>query len=460
MATVDGSACPSPFISETLYPYVDGCKYWVVTLRRWRGLIMTVHGGRNCAENPLTPGSNATRCCIPCPVFDWTYRNDYKMLTDGAAWVHVTGFICCGFLLLSMFVLPSTATRRSYLNMVLLSTIMVLELGFIIPLARQPKQCYDAITANNQSSNFTCAFSGACVAFGLMFFATWVTVRAAFMHLQICWSYTPLFMSNAIATIVAGAISIGLTAATIAHSGVSYRFGGYCHVNVGSLATFWGFILGFCGIALLLQLATFGFVVRVYMSSAWQKRNDPSSRSVSVVSSTRAQQARATARRVREALVVQWRSLALVAVAIFTTVFVCVIFIFFDDRVTQQAFNDVDKLIPWIICLISTQDKSQCYQYTDALIIPEGLAVATLFILAFVGIETFLLLFRFEILTAWWGFLRTPWWKKRTSSRKSSGTMSGEMYAPGGLPRFTGETPMGTPPKRIVSEESRDSRAV
>lgn len=421
---------------------------------------MIVYGGRNCAENPLTPGPNATRCCIPCPVFDWTYRDDYKILTDGAAWVHATGFICCGFLLLSMLVLPPTTTRRSYLNIILLSAIMVLEMGFIIPLARQPVQCYDAITPNNQSSNFTCAFSGDCVALGLIFFTTWVTVRAILMHLQICWSYTPLAMTNIIATAVAGSISIGLTAATIAHSGVSYRFGGYCHVNVGSLATFWGFILGFCGIALLLQVATFGFVIRIYMTSAWQTRNDPSSRSVSVVSSTRTQQARATARRVREALVLQWRSLAIVAVAILTTVFVCVVFIFFDDRMTQEAFSDVDKLIPWIICLISTQDKSRCYQYTGAIIVSEELAVTTLFILAFVGIETFLLLFRFEILIAWWGFLRTPWWKKRTSSRKSSETMSGELYVPGGLPRFTGETPLGTPPKRIVSDESRDIRAV
>ncbi|KAF2166431.1 hypothetical protein M409DRAFT_54782 [Zasmidium cellare ATCC 36951] len=437
MATVD--ACPSPFISETLYPFTDG-----------------FYGGRNCAENPLTPGPNATRCCIPCPVFDWTYRNDFKILTDGAAWVHVAGFICRGFLLLSMLVLPSTATRRSYLNVVLLSAIMVLELGFIIPLARQPEQCYDPITPNNESSSFTCAFSAACVALGLMFFTTWVTVRAILMHLQICWNYTPLALTHTIATIVTGAISIGLTAATISHSGVSYRFGGYCHVNVGSLATFWGFILGFCGIALLLQLTTFGYVIRVYMSSAWQARNDPSSRSASVVSSSRARQARATARRVREVLVLQWGALAIVASAILTTVFVCVVFIFFDDRLTREAFSDVDKLIPWIICLVSRQNKSQCYQYTDVVIIPEDLAVATLFILAFVGIETFLLLFRFEIFTAWWGFLRTPWWKKKASSRKSSATLSGEMHAPGGLPRFTGETPADTPPKRIASEDSRE----
>lgn len=378
------------------------------------------------------------------------------MLTDGAAWVHVAGFICCGFLLISMLVLPSKATRRNYVNTVLLGAIMVLELGFIIPLARQPEQCFDPITPNDQGSNFTCAFSGACVALGLMFFTIWVMVRAILMHLQICWSFTPLAMTHGVATVGAVAVSIGLTAATIAHSGVSYRFGGYCHVNVGSLATFWGWLLAFVGIALILQIATFAYVIKVYLSSAWQRRNDPSARSASIVSSSRARQARATARRVREVLVLQWRSLAIVFAAILTTVFVCVVFIFFDDRLTRKAFSDVDSLIPWIICLLARQNKSACYQYTDVFIISENLAVATLFILAFVGIETFLLLVRLELFTAWIGLIKTLWWKKRTSSRKSSATMSGEMYPPGGLPRFTGETPAGTPPPKRMVSESRD----
>lgn len=59
-----------------------------------------------------------------------------------------------------MAILPVRATRRSYLNVVLLVGIMLLELGFIIPLARQPQQCYNAITPNDMYSSTTCAFSG------------------------------------------------------------------------------------------------------------------------------------------------------------------------------------------------------------------------------------------------------------------------------------------------------------
>lgn len=37
---------------------------------------------------------------------------------------------------------------------------MLLELGFIIPLAGQPEQCYNAITPNDMNTSTLCAFSG------------------------------------------------------------------------------------------------------------------------------------------------------------------------------------------------------------------------------------------------------------------------------------------------------------
>lgn len=81
-------------------------------------------------------------------------------MTDGAAWVHVVGFILCIFLLISMAILPTNVTRRSFLNIILLVGILLLELGFIIPLARQPEQCYNEITPNDMNTSTTCAFSG------------------------------------------------------------------------------------------------------------------------------------------------------------------------------------------------------------------------------------------------------------------------------------------------------------
>ncbi|GIZ46075.1 hypothetical protein CKM354_000921400 [Cercospora kikuchii] len=395
----DAAGCPAPFIGEALHPFRGG-----------------FYGGRNCAENPLAPPGNASRCCIPCPVFDYTYQDDFKSLTDGAAWVNVAGFILCSFLLLSNAVLPAAITRRSYLNIVILIGILILELGFIVPLARQPEQCFDPVTPNGQGSDLTCAFSGAFLAFGLLFYVVWILIRSLFMHVQVCWNRTPDKISYIAANVAAFSITISLTTATLAHTGVSYRFGGYCHINVRSLATYWGWLFGFGGTACVLQIATMIYCIKVYMSSAWNKRNDPSTKSASIVSSSRTQSARAKARRVRQVLLLQWRSITLAFLAVFTTAFVCVVFMIYDNELTIEAFDNVDKLIPWLLCLIETQEKEQCLQLTSPFIISENLAVATLFILSFVGIEAFFLLCRWEIFGAWWSLIRRPQWKRNNSS--------------------------------------------
>jgi hypothetical protein len=288
----------------------------------------------------------------------------------------------------------------------LLVGLVLFELGFVIPLARQPDQCYDPVTPNDQTSSLTCAFSGAFAAFGGLFLVTWVLIRALFMHLQICWDWIPGMMSYIAANVAALLLTIALTTATLARSGVSFRFGGYCHVNVGSLPTYWGWLLAFGGMACLLQFGTFGYCIKVYLTNIMLVRND--SQTESLTGSSRSRTARATARRVYQALAVQWRSLAIVTVAIVTTALVCVVFIVFDDKLTQKAFAQTDDLVPWIICLISSQDKEKCLGYTGVFILPESLAVATLFVLGFVGVEAFLLLSRFEMLKAWLKIGRRP----------------------------------------------------
>lgn len=413
--TFDAGGCPEPFISESLYPFEGG-----------------YYAGRNCAENPLVAAADATRCCIPCPVFDWTYANDFKRLTDGAAWVHVVGFILCGFLLLSNLVLPRTVARLNGLNVTLIICIMLLEIGFIIPLARQPAQCHDPVTPHGMHSDVTCAFAGAFVAFGWMATVGWIVLRALFMHLQICWAFTPAKYSYIAAHVTVWSITIGLTTAVLAHAGVSYRFGAYCWVNVGSISSYWGWLLAFGGIALLLQLATFAYCIKVYLTAALLGRQHLGSASAgSVGSSHRKANAWAAVRRLQQVLVIQWRSLAIVFFAIFTTAFVCIVFIVLDNSYTVSAFDDTDRLIPWLVCILTTQDKNQCLQYTDAFIIPESVAAATIFILAFVGIEAFFLLCRWDIFPGWWRLLTSPFTGKgRRASTDSADFFSAQQQVP------------------------------
>jgi hypothetical protein len=240
--------------------------------------------------------------------------------------LHVVRLIFGTFLLISYLVLPVQATRRAYLNIMLLIGIMLLSLGFVIPLARQPEQCYDPVTPNGQSSGLTCAFGGAFAAFGGLFLVTWVLIRALFMHLQICWDWLPGKISYLAANAAALVVTIVLAAATLAHSGVSFRFGGYCHVNLGPLATYWGWLLGFGGLACILQVATFAYCIKICLTTNLHgKKTDSLQAAESLTGSSRSRAARATARRVYEALSLQWRSLTTVAVAIAMTTMVCIV---------------------------------------------------------------------------------------------------------------------------------------
>jgi hypothetical protein len=367
--------------------------------------------GRHCAPNPVDTIGNASYCCIPCPLFDYVYSNNFKRGADGAAWVHVVGLVLTTFLLISYLVLPVQATRRAYLNIVLLVGIMLLSLGFVIPLAKQPEQCFDPVTPNGQSSSLTCAFGGAFVAFGGVFLVTWVLIRALFMHLQICWDWLPGKISYMAANAIALAVTMALVAATLADAGVSFRFGGYCHVSVGSLATYWAWLLGFGGLACILQLATFAYCIKIYLTTNFNAKKADSSQqgAESLTGSSTSRAARATARRVYQALSLQWRSLTIVAVAIATTTMVCCVFIVYNEQRTMQVLaNGRRDGTPWIICLIRTQDKEKCLDLTGPIVMPEALTVATLFVLAFVGVEAFLLLCRWDMLKAWWALIRRP----------------------------------------------------
>ncbi|KAI5250768.1 hypothetical protein E4T42_04778 [Aureobasidium subglaciale] len=402
--TLDAGGCPEPFVSESLYPYTEG-----------------FIGGRNCAKNPLDFTGRGSKCCVPCPLSDWVNSSDFPRLADGAAWVNVVGFVLCGFLLLSYAVLPAVATRRSFLNIALLVGIMIMELGFVVPLARRPEQCFDPVTPNDMNSSNACAVSGGLVVFGGMFTVCWIVVRSVFMHLQICWDIVPGKIAILAANIAAWSISIGLTAAVLAKSGVSFRFGGYCHVNVGSTSTYWGEMIGFGAIALLLQLATFIYCAKVYITAAMHGRQPASGSNVanSVKSASSKRQAWTAVRRVKQVLLLQWRSLAIVALAIFVIAFVCIIFIFKVDSYTTSAFANPTAVIPWVLCILQQRDTDVCLPKIQKLILPQDTAVAVLYVIGFVGIEAFFLLFKFGILKAWVSFLKAPFDGRRNSSTSS-----------------------------------------
>jgi hypothetical protein len=103
----------------------------------------------------------------------------------------------------------------------------------------------------------SCAFSGALIAGGGWAAVTWGFIRTLSVHLQICWKVTPGRMFLWGSQLLGWGLSIVFVALPLSLTGVSYRFGGSCHLrSENSLATFWGPLLGVASSSIVLQAIT------------------------------------------------------------------------------------------------------------------------------------------------------------------------------------------------------------
>lgn len=118
--------------------------------------------------------------CLTCSL-------GFNAIDTAAGWVNVVGLVSLLFMLISYIVLPVQHTRSHYLSVCLIVAVMMINLGFVVPLGADPDQCFDEITPNDQYSSLTCAWSGAFIAAGGLSATSWVLIRAFSMHLQICW---------------------------------------------------------------------------------------------------------------------------------------------------------------------------------------------------------------------------------------------------------------------------------
>lgn len=111
---------------------MEGVSYWT-----WSPIITGVAAnirlvvdGRLCQE---VRGTNI-RCCLPCPMTDWAYPEEFNTLGVVAQWVAVAGTVCCVFLLLSWIVLPVDKTHRHYLSLCLTTAVLFMNVS-IWPLS-------------------------------------------------------------------------------------------------------------------------------------------------------------------------------------------------------------------------------------------------------------------------------------------------------------------------------------
>lgn len=240
-------------------------------------------------------------------------------------------------------------------------------------------------------SDVTCAISGACLLFGGWAVVIWVFWRALALHLQICWEVTPgkkFFWS----TITIGWIipAVGL-ALTLTLTGVSYRFGNVCHINhKDGLQDFWGPLLAFATLALVLQFITLGYCVQVYIKTLLDDKvtTENSSNIVPTYSGSIATvSARQAYRRVKRVIQLQWRGATIVLLIIAEVVFFSVVFVSMDNS-TQVNDALLQKAMPWVTCMVlSGANKKQCLPEAKALVKSEGVVITVLICL---GVSLFI----------------------------------------------------------------------
>ncbi|KAL9103423.1 MAG: hypothetical protein Q9163_001525 [Psora crenata] len=401
--TAGRGACNAPFLQQSEFPNQIGYM-----------------SGRFCAPVPTTEGS--IDCCLPCPVTDWVYSDDFDVIPKAANWLTVAGMVCSMSLLISYLVLPAKQTSRHYLTVGLVVAICVMQLGFIVPMAARPQECHDAITPNDMYSDFTCAFSGASLLFGG--FAGFL--RSVSIHLQICWQVVPgtkFFWASLLAGWGFPALIISIT---LPVTGISYRFGATCHINHNkALYDYWGPLLTFAAISTILQFATFGYCIRVYIRSLF---DDGTTTSMSQSSSgglpsyntrsgsIRTLTARQAYRRIKKVIALQWRGTAIVLIIIVNVVYLAVVFVQMDNTMTA-ALQDLERVQPWLLCLILNQgNKNACLDKVKEahLVTSEPKAMSVLLLLSLNGIWAFIFLGRTSMLSGWRDLMKRPFARRKT----------------------------------------------
>ncbi|KAI9930126.1 hypothetical protein MW887_011936 [Aspergillus wentii] len=211
-----------------------------------------------------------------------------------------------------------------------------------------------------------------------------------------------------------GIPALGTTLMLI-YTGVSFRFGGTCHINIDhGLQAYWIPITVFAVAALVLQVVTMAYCIHVYVRSLFD--NDTTTNSSGLPSysaSITTVTARQAYKRIRRVLQLQWRGVALVLIIIGNVIFFAVVFIKLDNAVTPNEAN-VKKAIPWLLCLVTTEgDRKACAKKAEVLGPNEATLLALLILLSLVGLWNFILFARPSMFVGWVDFFRSKFGKER-----------------------------------------------
>ncbi|KAF4512567.1 hypothetical protein G6O67_001687 [Ophiocordyceps sinensis] len=343
-------------------------------------------------------------CCLPCPMADWVYPDSFNTITLVADWTATVSAICCLFLLVSWAALPVDKTNRHYLSVCFTFGVMLMNLGFVVPLAAQPDQCFDKITPHDMRTSKVCGISGTLLMLGGWCGVMWSFLRSFSLHLQICWQVIVGRNFMIFAQAAGWGIPILAIVLALVFSGVSFRFGATCHINhPNSLAILWIPLLVFAAATVVITFATFGYCVKVYLASLSDNSDSTTEGSglPSYSNSLRTMTPRQAYRRVRRVVALQWRGIAIVLIIIADVIFFSIVFVF-QDHIVLSVTRDPKVARDWVLCLIrAAGDKNQCLDQARSMVVNEATVSAVLLLLALNGIWLLFLLGRWSMLSGW-----------------------------------------------------------
>ena len=246
--------------------------------------------------------------------------------------------------------------------------------------------------------------------------------------------------------------------AALAVTGVSYRFGETCHINHNqALKDYWGPLLFFAALATILQFATFGYCIRVYiralMNDDQQSTSENNSGLPSYNGSIKTVTARQAYQRVKKVIGLHWRGIIVVIIIIVNVVFLSIVFVSMDNSV-QAAKRDPGKANDWIACLVlHPTDKNACLNKVGGLVKSEATLMAVLIMMSLNGIWATLFLGRLSMFPAWVELLKRPHTRPNEfvsadARRLANDTKNYEMIA--SPPSRHADTPR-EPPSAVIS---------
>jgi hypothetical protein len=117
--------------------------------------------------------------------------------------------------------------------------------------------------------------------------------------------------------------------------------------------------------------------------------------------SAKSQRGRVIYRRLKSVLYLQWRGMLIVTIVLVDVIFFAVVFVYL-DKLEESMLHDYTRVLPWVMCLIENQgNRDPCFQYSHKWLISEPTIGAMLLMISLLGIELFILLFRWSLITGW-----------------------------------------------------------